>query len=257
MSKDVSPQYIKNSHLDGDSFAIPGGNIGILLIHGLTATTAEVRLLAEGLAEEDYSISAPLLPGHGTNPHDANLYHWKDWLRVCSHALETLRDTCDYLFVGGESTGALLALLLAHKNPDIAGVLVYAPALKLTLPPIKRLIIRAASPFIPYFHKEVIDDGLPWKGYTVSPLRSVVQLFNMQSRVVRVLPSITQPILVIQGEKDSTVHHDTPAFIKDNALLSCVEVHWMKNSSHVVAIDIEHQEVISITKEFIKRQLRI
>ena len=34
-----------NPHMDGSSFFFPGGPVGILLIHGFTATTVEVRAL--------------------------------------------------------------------------------------------------------------------------------------------------------------------------------------------------------------------
>ena len=255
MNAQIDPAFIKNNHLDGDAFYIPGGNVGVLLVHGLTATTAEVRILAEGLSQENYTVTAPLLPGHGTNPFDANRYTWQDWLEACSAALSDLRTNCDRIFVGGESTGALLGLMLAHNNQDVIGVLTYAPALRLAISPIRKLMIYLFSPFKSYYEKEGTDDGLPWKGYTVSPLNAVKQLFKLQKAVFRILPAISLPILVIQGRRDYTVNEDVPDIIKEKAHRSMVEIHWMENSSHVVAIDIEHEEVIALTKDFIRNHL--
>ena len=66
----MEQQMILNPHLEGDSFFWEGGEVGILLIHGFTATTAEVRPLAEFLHKNGYTVAGPLLPGHYTKPDD-------------------------------------------------------------------------------------------------------------------------------------------------------------------------------------------
>ena len=61
-----SDSAIFNPELEGGSFFWKGGGTGVLLLHGLTATTAEVRPLAKCLLVEGYTVSGILLPGHGT-----------------------------------------------------------------------------------------------------------------------------------------------------------------------------------------------
>ena len=48
--------YMKNPHLDGESFYWQGNATGILLFHGFTATTTEVRLLALGYKAQDTTL---------------------------------------------------------------------------------------------------------------------------------------------------------------------------------------------------------
>jgi hypothetical protein len=60
---------LQNPHLEGDSFTWESGPLGILLLHGFTATTAEVRPLAKLLHQDGYTVSGPLLPGFGTTPY--------------------------------------------------------------------------------------------------------------------------------------------------------------------------------------------
>ena len=102
--------HLHNPHLPGDEFFWPGGSTGILLCHGFTATTAEVRPLGKVLAAAGYTIAGPLLPGHNTSPADLNRTRWQDWVRVYDEMLEKLYDHCETVIVGGESTGALLGL---------------------------------------------------------------------------------------------------------------------------------------------------
>ena len=60
---------LHNNHLEGDSFLWQGNATGILLSHGYTATTAEVRPLAEELHKQGYTTigcnrcTTPVLPG--------------------------------------------------------------------------------------------------------------------------------------------------------------------------------------------------
>ena len=65
--------YMKNPQLDGEDFFVQGNSTGILLIHGFTATTTEVRLLAENLHHVGFTVAGPLLPGHGTHPEDLKI----------------------------------------------------------------------------------------------------------------------------------------------------------------------------------------
>jgi alpha-beta hydrolase superfamily lysophospholipase len=127
-----SQSMIHNPHLEGEPFFWEAGPLGVLLIHGFTATTAEVRPLAKILHQNGYTVSGPLLPGHYTRPEDLNRVKWQDWVAEVETALHQLQAKCPTVFVGGESTGGLLALYLAARHPEVAGILAYAPALKLS-----------------------------------------------------------------------------------------------------------------------------
>ena len=141
----------------------------MLLIHGYTATTAEVRPLARDLHQQGYTVAGPLLPGHNTQPEDANRYRWRDWVRAVEESYQQLAARCQRVVVGGESTGALLALYLASEHPEAAAILAYAPALKLKMGPRQIALIRVLAPFVPYIRKQEMGDDPLWQGYPVYP----------------------------------------------------------------------------------------
>lgn len=130
----MQSEILQNPHLKGDSFLWENGPIGVLLLHGLTATTAEVRILARELHDRGYTVMGPLLPGHGTQPEELNKVSWEDWAWTAEASYQHLATLCPTVFVGGESTGAALALHLASAHEEIGGVLCYAPAIKLAMP---------------------------------------------------------------------------------------------------------------------------
>jgi hypothetical protein len=112
--------YLQNPHLEGESFTWQASPVGVLLLHGFTATTSEVRPLARLLHEHGYTASGPLLPGFGTTPEDANRTRWEHWVEAATLAYQSLSKDCSSVFVGGESMGGLLAStwpLPTHKQP--------------------------------------------------------------------------------------------------------------------------------------------
>jgi carboxylesterase len=248
---------IKNPHLDGDPFFFKGGPTGILLIHGFTATTAEMRPLAEFLNKKGFTISAPLLPGHNTYPEDINRFTWKDWASEVEKAYQELDAKCKTILVGGESTGGLLALYLGTYHTEVTGILTYAPALKLTLRPFDVFSLYALAPFIPYIKQKDEDDGLAWRGYMAKPLKGVIQLLRLQKAVLGRLSKIDIPTLIVQGRLDETVHPEVPRIISNAIKSDMKETHWMESSRHCVVLDKEMDQVNTITYNFIQKVLEV
>jgi carboxylesterase len=241
-----------NPSLEGRSFFLEGGPVGVLLIHGFTATTAEVRPLANLLHEHGYTVSGPLLPGHRTRPEDLNRVSWRDWVAAAEDAYTELSKRCQRIIVGGESTGALLALNLAADHPLIAGLLLYAPALRLNLKPIDHLLLRLIAPFRASIPKPVSGTNPFWEGYAVNPLKGTLQLLRLQKYVRPKLQKVEQPVLIVQGRLDKTVHPSVPEDIDQGVHSKILKKVWMENSGHIVLIDADKDQVEVLTLNFLQ-----
>jgi len=246
---------LHNPTLDGSPFYWKGGTVGIELIHGFSATTAEVRPLATALHETGYTIAGPLLPGHYSEPQELNRVRWQDWVDAVEKAYQELAGQCKTVIVGGESTGALLSMYLAIQHPEIAAILLYAPALKLNLSPINALLIHLLAPFIPWLPKENMDSNELWQGYPVNPLKGAIQLLKLQKEVYPLLSRIKQPVLIVQGKLDTTVHAETPEIIYDQVGSAIKEKFWLEQSAHCVILDREFPQVVALTQQFLNRIL--
>jgi carboxylesterase len=245
-----------NPDLPGDSFIWPGHGpqaaTGILLFHGFTATTAEVRPLAIILAEAGFTISGPLLPGHKTRPEDLNAAVWKDWVDAAEKSYQGLAGQCRRVIVGGESMGGLMALFLAARHPELAAILTYSPAFELPLS--SRLFPRLLAPFVEFSTpkpgpRTVVDDR--WQGYPVRPIRAVVQLDLFRQAVHREVAGIRQPLLLIQGRLDTTIDTRGAQSLYDRVSSLVKELHWMEKSTHCVILDQELAEVAELSLKFI------
>jgi carboxylesterase len=249
----MSIPVIINPHLKGDSFYWQGESTGVLLSHGYTATTAEVRPLAQILHQNGFTISGPLLPGHFTQPQDLNHIRWQDWANEVEKAYQLLKSNCQTIFVGGESTGALLAFYLARYHPEVAGILAYSPALKLNQNPLRIFQLYLYSLFLPYIRKKDPGSNQLWQGYGVYPLRGAIQLLRLQKEILRLLPDIHQPVLIFQGKLDETVHPSVPSIIDREIGSKFKEIHWMEKSGHLVILEEELSWIANTSCDFIRK----
>ncbi len=253
------PGYVlHNSHLEGGEFFWKAGPVGVFLSHGYTATTAEVRLFAKRLHEKGYTVAGPLLAGHGTQPADLNHVRWQDWVESGEKVYQQLTAHCEQVFIGGESMGALVALYLANSHPAARGVLLYAPAIELTISTADKIKLYLGSSFMPYAKRETLDTSDKWQGYHPElPTKGILQLLQFQHAVKQVLPNITQPIVVFQGRKDTAVSSQAGDIILRHVRSKVQEHHWMERSAHPILIEEELDEVTNLSLSFMERTLAL
>lgn len=246
---------LQNPELDGRAFFWQGSTNGILLIHGFTATTVEIRPLAESFRQAGFSVAAPLLPGHGSTPADLNARRWEEWTAAADQSYQLLKSNCEHIFIGGESLGGLLTLYLASIHPEIVGVMLYAPALR-----VKRLWRSAfARFFLQTMTKKPSGDPpnpLPWQGYKVFPVKASYQLLLFQKQVYKRLAMVTQPALIFQGEKDRTILPESSQVVFDTIHSQQKELVTLENSGHCVILDQEYELVISKSRAFVEAILQ-
>lgn len=247
---------LHNPHLEGEAFLWEAGSVGVLLSHGYTATTAEVRLFAKRLHEKGYSVAGPLLAGHGTRPEDLNRVTWQDWVESGEKVYEQLKSRCEHVFLGGESMGGLVALALAGRHPEVRGVMLYAPAIKLTISTADKFKLYLGSSFMPFAKREAMDASDKWQGYDPElPTKGIVQLLRFQDAVIKMLPNVSQPILVLQGRKDKTVDASAGDIILRGVRSTIKEHYWMEGSSHPILLDDELDAVTDLTLQFMNKAL--
>jgi carboxylesterase len=246
--------HLLNDHLPGDPFLWEGGPVGVLLSHGYTATTAEVRPVAQRLHSRGFTVAGTLLPGHGESPATMNRCHWPDWVAALEADYLRLAHRCEHVFIGGESMGGLLTLYLASLHPEISGVLSYSPAVKIPL------MARVQAQFVRPFKSEVVKRSLndihpEWHGYRMNPVPAFYEMLAAQRALWPRLPHMRQPLLVVQGrhDKDIDLNGVTQLFRQHGAALK--EFHWMEQSAHVVLLEQEREQVAEITARFMYRVL--
>lgn len=250
------PHYFQNPHLDPAPFFLEGGSIGVLLIHGYTASPVEVNNVGKYLNDYGFTVSGPLLPGHGTSIEDLHACNWEDWIEFIEQAYQHLNEMCETVFVGGISLGALLTLHLGANYQEIAGLIAYAPALEF------QNRFAKFTPYLKHLRKtlswrkqnileSIVDER--WCGYGIDSLPAISQMLNLQKKVECLLEAINQPILIVQGKMDQSVDPSGAQKIYDNISSIDKNLIWLEQSGHIVTLDNEWEYVAKKTASFIER----
>ena len=249
--------------LDPSPFVLEGGPIGVLLIHGFTASPTQMRLVGDVLHQRGLTVVAPLLPGHGTTLADLRKQRWQNWTQHVDLALTDLRSRCKTVFVAGISLGSLLTLYLAAdaKHPDLKGVVLYSPLLKmpggiaLHLVPLLKYLIREI-PKAPDFVTDPHALDRLWD-YPAISLFALHEMMRLRARVQTLLPHITSPTLIIYSTLDRLIARNSAQFTYDHIGASDKTLITLHNSGHDVTLDSQWEEVADQTYEFICKHLPV
>ena len=247
--------------LDPSPFLLVGGQAGVLLIHGFTASPTQLRLIGNELHQRGLTVSAPLLPGHGTTVADLSKQRWQNWVGHVELALADLKSRCSTVFVAGISLGSLLALYPAAQNADLKGVILYSPLVKMPggiaihlVPVLKYLVSEIRKP--PDFSTNPHALDRLWDYSSVS-LFAVHELARLRARVQPLLPRITIPTLIIYSTLDKLIAANSAQFTYDHLGSADKTLVALHNSGHDVTLDSEWREVAEQTWQFIRKHLPV
>jgi carboxylesterase len=238
-----------------EPFHHDGSDVGVLLCHGFTGTPQSLRPWGEYLADRGYSVRIPLLPGHGTTWQEMNQTRWEDWYAAVDAAFRELHEASERVVVCGLSMGGALALQLAQGHgPRISGLVLVNPAVKfedprtVLLPVLKHVVGSLGA-----IGNDVKKPGVTELAYTRTPLKAAhSQLVAWQS-VVRDLPEVTQPVLLLRSPQDHVVPASSSALILSRISSLDVTEILLEDSYHVATIDNDAQRIFDESAKFIER----
>lgn len=234
-----------------------GNETGILLIHGFTGSPAELEPLGIFLREQGYTVYAPLLAGHGTNPEELEKTIWQDWWRSVQKGYQRLEGLeMKKIFVVGHSMGGLFAFYLASQLRVDGVVSLCAP---IWVRDWRARFVRFIRFFMPYYRRSSVKEEhierqiVP---YDRTPLKSIDQLNRVMRKVKREISQIDVPTLVIQSRNDETILPKSANYIYDHVAAEEKRLSWYENSSHMITLDKERKQLFDEIEGFIQNHER-
>lgn len=257
-------------------FKIKGGKVGVLLLHRLCGTPVEMRFVANGLAKEGYTVHCPQLAGHCGTADDIKRTTWVDWYRSAEAALDELCKDCDVVIVGGLSTGAVLAVMLAAKNPTkVQATTLLAPTLWLNgwmIPWYARLFRLVQQKWVanlfsfPHHDPHGIKDerirefiqrarstrGTAEAGHPVTPGGAVFEHRRLVNAVRKLVPYVRQPSLIVHPLEDDYAGLSNATYLT-RALGGSAELVVLDDCYHIITVDRQRHLVVEAINRFAKQ----
>lgn len=235
-------------------FTFEGGNRAVLLLHGFTGTTADVRMLGRFLQKEGYTCHAPLYRGHGVPPEELVTYSPEDWWEDVEKAYEQLKNEgYEEIAVCGLSLGGVFSLKLGFSKPVKGIVSMCAPVRPKTEEAIKKGFLRYSKEYKTLEKKdsETIETELSkLKQTSMEPLYKLRQLMD---DVRSELDLIYSPAFVVQARHDEMIDIESASIIYEEIETDDKKIKWYEHSTHVITLGDEkeqlHQDILQFLNE--------
>lgn len=213
--------------------ATPSGK-AVLLVHGLTDSPYSFVDIASELAKGGYAVRTVLLQGHGSKPEDLNLPELEDWVQLVNHHTALLLQDYDEVWLGGYSTGGNLVLSEALQNPEVEGVLLFAPALE----PDNKMV--ALAPWLKYLVDWADED--PAENivkYDSLTMNGAAVYYETSERVMDQLESVLfdKPVFVAVSEADSVIDTGTLIDVFNESFIGRKQLVWFGGEPAQVSTD--------------------
>jgi carboxylesterase len=238
-----------------EPLSVPGGPVGVLVVHGFTGSPQSLRGLAEAFVAAGHTVEMPLLPGHGTSLDEMLTTGWDDWSGAVDAVYQDLAGRCDQVAVAGLSMGGTLTLWLAARHPEIAGVVLVNPACPAPGSSAEMIagLQAMADGGIDGFEaigSDIADPDQRELAYEQTPVRPLIDLLTNAEDVAGALDQVRCPVLLMTSAQDHVVDPANSEHIA-SVLGDRVERVALERSYHVATLDFDRELIEQRAVDFV------
>lgn len=229
------------------------GERAVLLLHGFTGNSADVRLLGRYLGERGYTTIAPHYAGHGVPPEQLIETGPRDWWRDVIDAYDRLKENgYEQIAVAGLSLGGVFSLKLSMERPTLGVVPMCAPMSMESTDLMYEGVLQYAKRYKTYEGKptETIErevDKLREQSMpSLSDLRALV--YDVRDR----LEDVFAPTFLVQGKLDQVIDIESANVIEQTISSAQKTMKWYERSGHVITIGPEREQLYEDIYQFLE-----
>ena len=222
----------------------------VLVLHGYNDSPQAVSALSSALHDAGWTVHAPVLPGHARTLPAFARSGAAEWMGAAREAYRALRTTHDRVAICGMSMGGALALWIAAEEPDVRAVVGIAPYLHLSKPMEALLLLTPIAAlgarFLSGAGGRSVHDPEAARAiiaYRRSTPRLLRQLAIVTRAAFNALPSVLQPVLVIQSREDNRIPAESAARAFARIGSNDKTLDWVTGAGHVLTVDFGHTEM--------------
>jgi esterase/lipase len=217
--------------------------------------------LAEYLGRRGVWVYLPRLKGHGTSPADLATRSYEEWVDSVDEGYAVMSNICQRVVGGGFSLGGGLALDLAARVPEVAGVFAVCPPMKLQEVSAKfaqalelwnRLMGMAGYSTAKKEFADISPEH-PDINYGRLPIAGVAELERFMKALEPKLATIKSPALVVQSRHDPVANPDGSRSLFERLGSRKKEYLVFDLARHGILLGEEAGQVHEAIGEFIER----
>lgn len=227
-----------------EPFFFEAGPRAVLLLHGFTGNSADVRMLGRFLEKKGYTTLAPHYKGHGVPPEELIHTNPQQWWQSVLEGYQQLQNAgYKEIAVAGLSLGGVFSLKLGYSYPVKGIITMCAPMTMRSTDVMFEGVIQYAKKFNQSFakSKEETEASLDYIKKTGMP--SLKELSKLVYEVREHVDEIYAPLFVVQGRKDKVIDIKSAEYIYEQAESNEKYIKWYEESGHVITLDHERKQL--------------
>jgi carboxylesterase len=226
------------------SFTYSGGNKAVLLLHGFTGNTVDVRMLGKYLQQRGFTCHAPLYKGHGMDPNKLIQTRPGDWWQDVVDGYNLLKaEGFDEIAVAGVSLGGLFALKVGSELPVKGIVSMSTPLQAKTEEELYLRVQNYAKGYKKFEGKNDEQIQAEMTKFEQLPMPSLTDLQQTIEEMGGKLDRITSPLLILQGYLDDSLYKESAQIIYNHVNTEEKQLKWYEQSGHIITLDKERETV--------------
>ncbi|HWL25179.1 MAG TPA: alpha/beta fold hydrolase [Ureibacillus sp.] len=232
-------------------FTIEASKRAVLLLHGFTGNTNDVKRLGRYLAERNYTVHAPLYKGHGGDPETLINTDPIEWWNSALEGYDYLRSRgYEEIAVAGVSLGGIFSLRLGEERPTKAIVAMSAPAIAKSVESLQNRIVDYAIKYkkLSGTYDEQNDSPVKVAQYVRMP--SLQYLQGIINDTSSKLDTIQTPVHILRGLNDDEYYCESADVIYNAVKSRIKSVKSFINSGHILTLDKEKELVFEEVYRF-------
>ena len=195
-----------------EPFTFEGGKRAVLLLHGFTGNSSDVRMLGRFLEQQGYTCHAPHYKGHGVPPEELVRYGPKDWWKDVLMGYDFLkRKGHEEIAVAGLSLGGVFSLKLGYNVPIKGIIPMCAPMSFKSQEQMYEGVLDYARQYKRREGKS--KEQIELEVGQIAPMTTLESLQQLIAGVRDSIHNIEVPTFVIQGRKDNVINPDSANII--------------------------------------------
>jgi len=234
-------------------FTFREGPRAVLLLHGFTGNSADVRMLGRYLQKKGYTSHGPIYHGHGLAPEDlieSSPDLWLEDVMEAYHYLQFLG--YNEIAVAGLSMGGALGLKLATME-DVKAIIPMCTPMFFD----NEQQLTAGFKVFATEHKQLERKDENLINMEVSQLienssNIFNQIGNFINHTSKEINKVDIPSFIVQARDDHMINPESATFIYENIGSEEKQIKWYEDAGHAITLGKKRDQLHSDIYEFLE-----
>lgn len=235
-------------------FTFVGGSRAVLLLHGFTGSSADVRMLGRHLQKKGYTCHAPQYKGHGVPPEELVQTGPDDWWQDVLEGYQFLKEKgYEEIAVAGLSLGGVFSLKLGYTLPIKGIIPMCAPMHIKSEEILYKGVLAYAEEYKKREQKSVAEIKAEMEQFKKLPMTTLKALKGLIQEVRDNVEMIYTPTFVVQARHDEMINTESATIIYEEVEAEKKKLKWYEHSTHVITLGKEKEQLHEDIYQFLEK----